>query len=297
MTSSGLNVEHLSKDSFISLMRHIIDSIGVYKVYISEKEPAKSGALSMTCESRIDIPLSGRKHIAYASRGRITETVMEPGELHYCPPFHWKWPLWDYVHEMSSIIYNSAYIRITYINFSQLNSVYESRGADIYYHTSKPLNEAGSALLRTLNLISEHPNDAGVAELITGLLKITLEELKKDTRLPAGKADLTKLRIKQYIQENFYAPINRAHVAQVFGITPSYISRLFTENGEENFNHMLRRLRFEHSTLLLKNTNMSLDEITDACGYLSSTYFIAAFKKHFGISPGRYRRINCAIQS
>jgi AraC-like DNA-binding protein len=63
-------------------------------------------------------------------------------------------------------------------------------------------------------------------------------------------------------------------------------------SGEEGFNQTLRRLRLEHAALLLKNTHMSINEITDACGYLSSTYFIAAFKKYFRVSPGKYRCIN-----
>ena len=290
MASNELHVEHLSKQSFVNMMEHIIYNIGIRKVFVSDKKPIKSGTLSITSESRIDIPLSGRKHMAYASKGKVNEIIMDPGELHYCPPFHWKLPLWDYIHEMSSIVYNSTHIRFTYINFNQINSPYGPMAADIYYHTSKPLSEAGNFLLRTLNLLSEYQKDTGIVELITGLLKITLEELKEDAPLSASKANLTKLRISQYIQGNFYAPINRAHVAQVFGITPTYISRLFSETEGEGFNQMLRRLRFEHSALLLKNTNMSLDEITDACGYLSTTYFIAAFKKYFGTSPGKYRR-------
>ena len=243
----------------------------------------------MTNESRLDIPLSGLKHISFASGGKISESVMKPGELHYCPPLHWKYPQWDYLHEMSSIIYYSTHIRFTYINFNHLDSFYDSHAATIYYHTAKPLSEAGNAILRALNLLSEHSNKAGIIDLITGLLKITLEELKEDKQISSNKANQTKLRIIHYIQENFNSPINRAHVAQVFNLTPSYVSRLFMGNDEEGFNPMLRRLRLEHAVLLLKNTNMSIEEITDACGYLSSTYFIAAFKKHFGMPPGKYR--------
>ena len=292
MAASGLNVEHLSKDSFINMMQHIICDIGVKKVFISEKKPIKPGPLSITNESRLDIPLSGRKHMSFASQGKISEIIMQPGEIHYCPPLHWKCPQWDYMHEMSSIVYNSAYIRFTYIDFNRPDNSYESRGADIYYHTSNPLSEAGNSLLRTLNLLSEHQNDTGAVELITGLLKITLEELKGDVRHTASKANLTKLHISQYIQENFQSPINRAHVAHIFRITPSYISRLFMGSGEEGFNQTLRRLRLEHAALLLKNTHMSINEITDKCGYLSSTYFIAAFKKYFRVSPGKYRCMN-----
>lgn len=147
-------------------------------------------------------------------------------------------------------------------------------------------------MLKTINSLIDHQNDTGIAELVTALLKITLRELENDIPISTDKVNLTKLRIKQYIEDNFHAAINRNHVAQVFDITPSYVSRLFMEDGEEGFNQMLRRLRLEHAALLLENSNMSIKEITDACGYLSSTYFIAAFKKFFGVPPGKYRRVN-----
>ena len=34
---------------------------------------------------------------------------------------------------------------------------------------------------------------------------------------------------------------------------------------------------------------MTLDEITEKCGYHSTTFFIATFKKHFVLTPGIYR--------
>lgn len=217
---------------------------------------------------------------------------MKPGELHYCPPFHWKNPCWDYIHEMSSIVYKPTYIRFTYINFDHIDSFYDFHAASIYYHTARPLNEIGNSLLRTLNLLSKSSNKAGLVELINGLLKITLEELKRDEQAELSKGNLTKLNIEHYIQENFSSPINRAHIAKVFGLTPSYVSQLFMKDQSESLNQKLRRLRLEHAALLLKNSNMSIDEVTDSCGYLSSTYFIAAFKKYHGISPGKYRRVN-----
>jgi AraC-like DNA-binding protein len=45
----------------------------------------------------------------------------------------------------------------------------------------------------------------------------------------------------------------------------------------------------EHAAILLEQTDLTIDEITDICGYASSTYFIAAFHKHHGKPPGKYR--------
>lgn len=289
---SMLKVKHLSKDSFMSLLKHIIGDVRVRKVCFSQKEPRPDGRITLMTSPSLDIPLRGRKHMNFASGGEIKDLFLSPGEIHFCPPMHWKKPLWDSLHEMSSIVYHPDYVRLTYINYNKLSTYYDSHSAKISYHTSIPLEIAGISILRTLTLMADSGNESGAEELISALLKITLRTLEKDTFTFTGKAQKTCIQIKQYVQDNFSSSINRAHVASVFKINPSYISRLFNEQGEEGFNQMLRRLRLDHAALLATQTNLTVDEIADSCGYLSSTYFIAAFKKHFGVSPGRYRCIN-----
>lgn len=126
------------------------------------------------------------------------------------------------------------------------------------------------------------------------LLKLTLEEFENDHPRTFGKAHATWLRINQYLQENFYYPINRAHVAKEFKLNPSYLSRLFVEEGSGGFTATLRNLRMEHAAVLLKNTSMSVSEVCDECGYLSPTFFSSAFKNHFDMPPGKYR---CSYQA
>ena len=38
MTAKKLNIEHLSKESFVNIMEHIIYDIRINKVFISEKK-------------------------------------------------------------------------------------------------------------------------------------------------------------------------------------------------------------------------------------------------------------------
>ena len=43
---------------------------------------------------------------------------------------------------------------------------------------------------------------------------------------------------------------------------------------------------------LLLNTNMRVKEIADYFGFTSSTHFIVAFKKFFGMTPNHFRANN-----
>lgn len=285
----SIDVEHQSQSSFIKLLKYIIEEIGIRKIMFSQLEPVVRKPVIIMNKASLDIPLSGRKHMLYASDGEVKDVYLNPGDIHYCPPSHWKWPRWDSPHEMSSVIFYPEYIRITYINYNQLNHYYNSHPADIYYHTSKPMDLPASSISHSLDLMADSGTETGMTELVTALLKVTLAALEADSPQPMSKARRSWFEIRQYVQENFTFPINRAHVASVFNMNPSYISRLFNEQGDESFNAMLRRLRFEHAALLLKKTNMTIHEVTERCGYLSSTYFIAAFQKHYGVPPGKYR--------
>ncbi len=50
------------------------------------------------------------------------------------------------------------------------------------------------------------------------------------------------------------------------------------------------RIRIEHAKELLKNSFLSVNEISEALGYTSSEYFSYAFKHAVGISPIQYRK-------
>ncbi len=288
---TGLNTEHLSKSSFLELLQFMTEKLVFEKMHISQKKPInQSGQMSIADEHRFDIVLSGIKHMTYAFDSKIEDIFMRPGEVHYSPPYNWKWPVWDSFHEMSSILYGTNYIRITYINFSQSTNYYKNHGARIFYITSSPINREGLSLLTALNYLAERSENSYGHLLIKPLLLLTKEVLAQDQHRPLNKADYTLQRILNYLQQNFYTPINRALVADEFNLNPSYISRLFARKSELGFNATLRKLRLERAAMLLETSDMPVEEIAHHCGYLSSTFFIAAFKKFYNITPGAYRR-------
>ena len=53
---------------------------------------------------------------------------------------------------------------------------------------------------------------------------------------------------------------------------------------------MLAGLRMEHAAALLRSTGSALETVAESCGYASAYAFSAAFLRHFGVRPGRYRR-------
>ena len=284
-----LTVEHGSRHSFLDLLSFIIQDMGVDHVHFSRREPIGKGAISLMKTPALDIPLSGRKHMQFADNGHVVRHFLHPGDVHYAAPLHWKKPLWDSLHEMSSVVYFPDYIRLTYINFERVDPYYSTHPADVFYHTTIPLDAAGVMVLETLTFMADSGQETGAAGLMRSLLEITRETVRRNAAERVEKPYRMYLTIRQYVQSNFDAPLTRDSVACLFRITPSYVSQLFGRYGNEGFNATLRRLRLEHAAVLLQQTELTVEEICYHCGYQSSTYFISAFHRHFGSSPGRYR--------
>lgn len=288
MSTVNNSVTASSQKSFIRLLRHIIFTLGVKNVVFSRKSPSFHSSLHSEFP-RIDMVLSGVKHMRYPGDRRVEDAWLKPGEMHYCPPQAPKLPIWDSAHEMSSIVFAADFTRITYINLEKPTTRREII-APYFYHTAIPAGESARKLCSLLNHQAEQPSRYGMAiPLMEALLRQVLAELEQDTAEYAGKKRMTWLQASNYLHENFTSPINRAHVARVLNLSPGYLSQLFVDECGETFVSYLRRLRLGHANRLLSESSYSIDEITSLCGYQSSTFFIAAFRKQYGLPPGRFR--------
>jgi AraC-like DNA-binding protein len=52
----------------------------------------------------------------------------------------------------------------------------------------------------------------------------------------------------------------------------------------------LQKLRIEMAQDLLQNSNLSVEEISQQCGYSDTSYFCRLFKQHSATSPMEFRR-------
>ncbi|MBN1864308.1 MAG: helix-turn-helix transcriptional regulator [Victivallales bacterium] len=291
MESIGLEVTHLSRQSFIELLRHIIGVVGVRKVYFSDSYPKYAGRVSTAVAPRFDITLSGRKHMLFAEDGKVRNIALRPGDIHYAPPLKWKLPLWDRAHEMSSIVFQKDHIRVTYIDFDGSGDFYATHNALVYFHTSRPIGSAGMAVIQALDSLDPGEADVCANTLVQSLLHLVLLAIEREDAPThrQGKALVTRQRILGYLQENFHHPLTRDQVARAFRLNPCYVSRLFSHGGGASFNATLRKIRIEHVATMLRGTDLTLAEISEHCGYSSQAFIATAFKRHFGCTPGEYR--------
>lgn len=84
--------------------------------------------------------------------------------------------------------------------------------------------------------------------------------------------------------------LSLAMVADKFGISVPYLSALFKTSAGVNFSNYVEGLRIEKAKGLLKNTSMTVGEISVATGYGSTNSFCRAFKRVTGDSASEYRK-------
>ena len=78
-------------------------------------------------------------------------------------------------------------------------------------------------------------------------------------------------------------------IAAHIGVTRARLNRAFQKELRTSVQQYLIECRLRHAASLLKETSLSVKEITWQSGYSDQLVFSAAFKKRFGLSPTAYR--------
>lgn len=95
--------------------------------------------------------------------------------------------------------------------------------------------------------------------------------------------------VKHYMQENIEKKLTLEQIAHYTGYSPSHFSSLFRKATGESPLAYLNRLKIEHACLLLKTTDMHVNQICHKVGISDNYYFSRLFKQQTGLSPRQYR--------
>ncbi|MGI5895130.1 MAG: helix-turn-helix domain-containing protein [Candidatus Merdivicinus sp.] len=100
------------------------------------------------------------------------------------------------------------------------------------------------------------------------------------------------LRVQKYIRENYSnQDLNVSGIGVEFDLSPYYLSKIFKEVTGQTILRCIDMQRLEKAQELLL-TSLPLASVAEQCGYTDSHALIRAFKKQFGITPGRYKELN-----
>lgn len=96
-------------------------------------------------------------------------------------------------------------------------------------------------------------------------------------------------RVCEYLQDCFYENVSLEQLSAIAGLSAFHLSRVFTKaTGVPPHVYQLQ-IRLTKATDLLAS-GKAVVEVALATGFCDQSHFQKAFKKKFGLTPGRYER-------
>jgi len=142
---------------------------------------------------------------------------------------------------------------------------------NVFDYILKPLrDEELSAALSTISLRRDYPDTDSIKSI----------ERNKNTLVS---------QIQEYLQLHFREGLSLTILADIFNITPSYLSTIFHKEIGEPYSKYLLRMRMETAKAILSNPNYKVQDVALDVGFSSSKHFGSVFKSYYGISPGEFK--------
>lgn len=96
--------------------------------------------------------------------------------------------------------------------------------------------------------------------------------------------------MQRHLLDNLARPVTVRDVAAAVHLSERHAERLFLQVVGASMMSTLRRLRLELAAQLLLDPAVTVTQVAHACGYSDVRPFSTAFKRHYGRTPGEYRR-------
>lgn len=96
------------------------------------------------------------------------------------------------------------------------------------------------------------------------------------------------MEMMNFMQTN-YQTVTLEDVAKEFHLTEPYVSKFIKEKSGKTFVEQLTKIRMKKARTLLKNGNMTVENIAASVGYPNVEHFNRTFKKLFDMTPIQYR--------
>lgn len=97
-------------------------------------------------------------------------------------------------------------------------------------------------------------------------------------------------KVIEYITLNYTQNITVADLSAHSHMSASHLSKLFKEETKQTISAYIAAYRCRQAAEMLKNSSLSVANISSYVGYLDNNYFVKVFKKIYGITPSEYRQ-------
>ena len=146
------------------------------------------------------------------------------------------------------------------------------------------------------NILRETREDLpGSDTICQAYTEILVTQLMRSTDIGLGAPTASNsqcVAVRRYIDAHFKESLTLEELAKLAHINKYYLAHSFKEAyGVSPIRYQLER-RIEEGCYLLRQTDLSLAQISRILGFSSSSYFSQAFRTAKGQSPSEYRKAN-----
>lgn len=113
------------------------------------------------------------------------------------------------------------------------------------------------------------------------------EELDKES-IRVFEPDVVMMA-KRYLNENYGKTVMIQEMCDMLGVSYSHFHRKFKRSTGKSPQEYLIKTRLEAAKKWLKESDASIYQVADYCGFPDEYNFYRTFMKNFGLTPGKYR--------
>lgn len=129
-----------------------------------------------------------------------------------------------------------------------------------------------------------------VQEKFGVLTDLCQKDFLQSQNISAGEKRIVSA-IRDYIGAEYEKDLSLQSISDQFSYNPKYVSKIFKESTGYNITDYVSFVRISKAKMLIVNTNMSIEDIQNAVGFVSRTTFNRIFKRSEGVPPIKYREI------
>jgi len=168
-------------------------------------------------------------------------------------------------------------------NFPFVKIVVVSGYDDFEYARAAIHNNVSDYLLKPINLAELQ---ATLKNLQNGLVASTGRlHAANEVKNPREIVSL----VEEYIHVNYAKQIDLTDIADSFGFSSAYLTKVFREQLHTTPSKYLNEYRMMIAQQLLRDTSLSVKDITEKVGFVDQFHFSKRFKQCSGLSPAQYR--------